>query len=403
MSGWYEFRNAAQDTAELLLYGDIGGSWDGTGVAAEPFVRDLAAVKAPKLTIRVNSLGGSVRDGIAMYNALRAHPAHKTMYIEGWACSAASFVAMAGDRIRMAYNATMMIHNSQWATWGDANMMQAAADVMRKNDQQIAETYAARGNKSAEEYRAMMDAETWMTADEAVAAGLCDEIDRPAAAATATNRVPMVNSAATLSRFSNTPASVRAAIRGTHMATESTPTASTCTLPDGTVTSDGQEACEAAGGTYSEGEATATASASKRAGARPKRPATLAELKATFPQSDATFRERMIESGATLDAAKDAWIEQLTAKADAASERAAKAEAQAKAAAAAASGLTNAIPTARLTLEATEAAPSDADAAIKAEWNADAAIRAEFRNNYKSYAAVRTAERAGRVRITRGA
>src|SRR5690606_16131928 len=95
----YRITAQADDRAEILIYDEIGADpWMGTGISAEQFVRDLQAIKAPRIDVRINSVGGSVFEGNAIYNALARHPAHVDVYIDGIAASIASVIAMAGDR-----------------------------------------------------------------------------------------------------------------------------------------------------------------------------------------------------------------------------------------------------------------------------------------------------------------
>jgi len=113
---WWEIRAAGdnEDTAEVLIYGDIGESWWAETVSAKEFVQELQAIDAKSLVVRINSYGGSVKDGIAIHNAIRRHPADTEVVIDGMAVSIASLIAMAGDVVSMAENAMMMIH----APWG---------------------------------------------------------------------------------------------------------------------------------------------------------------------------------------------------------------------------------------------------------------------------------------------
>ena len=95
----------APTRAEVLIYGDIGESWYGDTIAAKDFVKDFAAIDAAEITVRINSYGGSVTDGIAIYNAIKRHPAQVTVAVDGAAYSVASLIAMAADVRHMADNA----------------------------------------------------------------------------------------------------------------------------------------------------------------------------------------------------------------------------------------------------------------------------------------------------------
>lgn len=169
---WYTIRDLADGEAEVLLYDEIG--WYGT--AAEDFVRELRDVQASRLTVRLNSPGGSVFDGIAIANSLRAHPAAVTVQVDSLAASIASVIAMAGDRIVMMPHSQMMIHDASGLAIGDAGDMREMADLLDRQSDNIAAVYAERAGGTVEDWRATMRAETWYTAEEAVAAGLADEM-----------------------------------------------------------------------------------------------------------------------------------------------------------------------------------------------------------------------------------
>jgi ATP-dependent protease ClpP protease subunit len=157
--------------AEILIYDGIGDF----GIPAADFVKDLAAIddNAP-ITVRINSEGGSVFDGIAILNSLRAHPGKVTVVVDGIAASIASVIAMGGDEIVMNKSSQMMIHNAWSVGAGNADELQKIADGLRSMSTNIAGIYAERTGGTVDDWRALMDAETWYTADEAVAAGLAD-------------------------------------------------------------------------------------------------------------------------------------------------------------------------------------------------------------------------------------
>lgn len=170
---WYTVRNALADDGppEILIYDVIDSMF---GVSAADFVRDLAKIDAPAITVRINSPGGAVFDGIAILNALRGHDAKITTVVDGIAASIASVIAMGGDEIVMNKNSQMMIHNAWDLVIGNADELQAAADRLRQFSENLASIYADRAGGSVADWQALMDAETWYTADEAVAAGLAD-------------------------------------------------------------------------------------------------------------------------------------------------------------------------------------------------------------------------------------
>ena len=176
---WYEIRNMSAETAEVMIYDEIG-AW---GITASAFVKELDSVKAQNLDIRISSPGGDVFDGLAILNALRSHPANKVVTVDGLAASAASFIAMAGDKIVMSPQSMMMVHDAQGLAIGNAKDMRDLADLLDKTSDNIAAVYSARSGRPVAEWREIMLAETWYTDQEAVDAGLADEVlgaDEPA-------------------------------------------------------------------------------------------------------------------------------------------------------------------------------------------------------------------------------
>ncbi|MEU5596825.1 head maturation protease, ClpP-related [Streptomyces sp. NPDC020298] len=169
---WYQFRNVAADEAELFLYDEIGG-W---GTLAEDFIAELDAITAPKLRVRVSSPGGSVFEGVALANALRAHPAEVTVQVDGIAASIASVIAMAADRVVMQPQAMMMVHEASGLCMGNAQDMQDMSALLDKISGNIADAYTEKAGGTRDEWRQVMKAETWYTAEEAVEAGLADEM-----------------------------------------------------------------------------------------------------------------------------------------------------------------------------------------------------------------------------------
>jgi ATP-dependent protease ClpP protease subunit len=169
---WYQFRNLASEEPELFLYDEIGG-W---GTLAEDFIAELKAITAPKLRVRVSSPGGSVFEGVALANALRSHPAEVTIQVDGIAASIASVIAMAGDRVVMQPQAMLMVHDASGLCMGNAHDMADMAALLDKISDNIADAYSEKAGGTRDEWRQVMKAETWYTAEEAVEAGLADEM-----------------------------------------------------------------------------------------------------------------------------------------------------------------------------------------------------------------------------------
>jgi len=180
--------NMTGKTLEILFYGEIGDDWD--GITAKQFAAELKPHgNATEILLRMNSVGGSVFDGAAIYNILNRHKARVLVDIDGAALSAASLVAMAGDTIRIAENAMMMIHNPWMLTIGDDQEHERSRSLLKSMANQYADTYAKRTGGNIDDITAMMADETWMTGGEAVDAGFADEITESKRAA-ATVRVP---------------------------------------------------------------------------------------------------------------------------------------------------------------------------------------------------------------------
>ncbi|WP_051786174.1 head maturation protease, ClpP-related [Endozoicomonas numazuensis] len=173
---WYTLKDQAGQPAELLIY-DVIGDW--AGVSARQLVSTLKDIDADEITVRINSPGGSVFDGVAIYNALRYHKAHIHVRIEGLAASIASVIAMAGDSIHMAENALLMIHNPFGWVGGDAGELRKMADMLDKTTEVIAQTYCSRCELDLEAMFKLMNDETWFTATEAEGHGLIDKVDSP--------------------------------------------------------------------------------------------------------------------------------------------------------------------------------------------------------------------------------
>lgn len=177
---FWNFKAKSDDTGELMLYGDISSSsWFGDEITPKDFKEDLDKLGAIKnLNIYINSGGGDVFAGQAIYSMLKRHEASKTVYIDGLAASIASVIAMAGDKIIMPKNAMIMIHNAWTIAAGNANNFRKMADDMDKIDESIQTVYVAKTGIEQTEIADMMDKETWLTADDAVERGFADEIEQ---------------------------------------------------------------------------------------------------------------------------------------------------------------------------------------------------------------------------------
>lgn len=178
---WYGITNKA-DCAQVHIYAEIG-AW---GITADQFCKDLSAVDAKSVDVRINSPGGDVFDGIAIHNALASHPATINVHVDGVAASIASVIAMAGDKVTMARGSQMMIHEGHTVAVGAAADMRKQADLLDTVSDTIAGFYAERAGGTVPDWRGRMRKETWYSAEEAVQAGLADEVAAPSRSVKAT-------------------------------------------------------------------------------------------------------------------------------------------------------------------------------------------------------------------------
>jgi len=189
---WYEIKNKS-DKAEIWIYEMIGEDfWTGGGVTAKNFQKELSAIKASQIDLHINSPGGEVFEGIAIYNLIKQHPAQVTTYIDGLAASIASVIALAGDTIYMAENALMMIHNPYGMVMGMAEDMRKMADRLDIVRDSISKAYISKTGKKEEEINALMESETWMDAEEAMELGFIDDITEKMDMAACAKFVPVM-------------------------------------------------------------------------------------------------------------------------------------------------------------------------------------------------------------------
>jgi ATP-dependent protease ClpP protease subunit len=174
--------NAAK--AEILLYDVIGAGWFDDGITAKSVIEALAPLTGNRVTVRINSPGGVVDEGIAIYNALKRHEGGVDTVVDSLAASIASIIALAGESRTTSAGSRWMIHRASTIGIGNANDFRKLADVLAKHDDSLLEIYATHLDKPREEIETMLDAETWFTSDEAVAAGLAtskagDAVEKP--------------------------------------------------------------------------------------------------------------------------------------------------------------------------------------------------------------------------------
>lgn len=167
--------NAEGPKATIRIYDEIG--W--FGVTAEDVASELEKITADEIEVQISSLGGDVFDGIAIYNALRAHPARITTRVDSMAASIASVIAQAGDHRIMLTGSQMMIHEAWGFAIGNAAVMRELADILDKQSNIIAAIYSERSDGDLGGFLDQMKAETWFDANETVEAGLADEVVKP--------------------------------------------------------------------------------------------------------------------------------------------------------------------------------------------------------------------------------
>ena len=170
---WYRIQNKAGEAPALYIYDEIGYF----GHSASDMANELKALDTDNLTVHLNSPGGDIFDGLAIYQALKDHRAQVTMHVDGLAASIASVIAMAADKLVMAPKASMMIHDGWSMACGNAGDLRKLADLLDKQSDIIASVYADRAGQPADFWRDRMRDETWYNAEEALAAGLVDEIE----------------------------------------------------------------------------------------------------------------------------------------------------------------------------------------------------------------------------------
>lgn len=286
---------------EVRIYDQIGSGFFTDGVTSKQFAKDIKALgDVSQIDVRINSPGGSVFEGLAIFNELDRHDATINVFVDGTALSMASAVAMAGDTITMADNALMMIHNPRAGVVGESKDMRRIADMVDKSKESLIKAYAGKTGKDKNEISALMDAETWMTAEEAFELGFVDAVGEEVELV-ATFTIPEDF------RVPNHLCAHVSALFGS--ATDSNDRVTETEKKESANMSDTQTA-----------EPVATT------------PATLGEIKAACPGADADFVIAQLEVNATVAAAQKAFIAKQQSDVEAAKKEAAEAaEAKAKA------------------------------------------------------------------------
>jgi HK97 family phage major capsid protein/ATP-dependent Clp endopeptidase proteolytic subunit ClpP len=178
MRKYWTIQARDQDSAEILIYEQIGEGFFEEGIGAKRFAEDLKALgDVDRLVVRINSPGGSVFEGLAIYNQLKGHRAEKEVHIDGIAASIASVIAMSGDRVIMPSNALMMVHDPSGLAMGTAEDMRKMAEALDKIKTGIITAYQSKTGLDKKDIADLMSEETWMTAEDALAYGFVDNVE----------------------------------------------------------------------------------------------------------------------------------------------------------------------------------------------------------------------------------
>ena len=169
---WYNIQNKAGETADIYIFDEIGTY----GVTAQDFISEIKGLKDMPINLRINSLGGDVFDGMAMYNVIKRRESKTTVYIEGIAASIATIIALGADEVIMAENSLFMIHNAWGGTSGEAKDMRKTAETLDKITSELTDIYVKKTGLSYDTLAQMMDEESWLNAEEAFRLGFIDTI-----------------------------------------------------------------------------------------------------------------------------------------------------------------------------------------------------------------------------------
>lgn len=161
-----------RETKEIYVYGPIGGSFWEDGITSELMIAALGEFAGERVTVRINSPGGVADEGIAIYNALKRHKGGVDTVVDAVAASAASIIALAGESRTTAKGGKWMIHRALTFAIGNYSEMLKVANTLKKYDESLIEIYGEHMSVDAAEIESLMDAETWYTGAEAIAAGL---------------------------------------------------------------------------------------------------------------------------------------------------------------------------------------------------------------------------------------
>lgn len=172
----FEIKAKSATKAEIILYASIGDSWFGDSITAKKFSDELKALESTvnEITVRINSPGGDVFDGITIYNRLKQHKAKIIVRIDGLAASIASIIALAGDEVIIGEGALFMIHLPWTFAMGNRKDLESTVDRLTDVEEQLVSIYQKKTGLERSEIKAMLEAETWLDADQAIEKGFVD-------------------------------------------------------------------------------------------------------------------------------------------------------------------------------------------------------------------------------------
>lgn len=170
------FHNKEEKTTNITIYGVIGDYWE-ESFSASDIDKALNEAKDNDVIVNLNSPGGDMLDGISIFNRLKRHAGKVTIHVDGWACSAASVIAMAADELVMELGSVLMIHEASTIVWGSKTDMRKEADILEELEEGTIDIYMTKANIKREEVRKKVDAETWFSAKSAVELGFADKAE----------------------------------------------------------------------------------------------------------------------------------------------------------------------------------------------------------------------------------
>jgi ATP-dependent Clp endopeptidase proteolytic subunit ClpP len=171
-NNWYNIQNKAGETADVYIFEEIGMY----GVTAQDFISEIKDLKDKPINLRINSLGGDVFNGMAIYNVIKKRESKTTVYVEGIAASIATIIALGADEVIMSENSLFMIHNAWGGTMGNSKDMRKSADTLDKISNELTEIYVKKTGLAYNRVTEMMDEETWLSAEEAYELGFVDTV-----------------------------------------------------------------------------------------------------------------------------------------------------------------------------------------------------------------------------------